>query len=108
MLPRQWGGMATTDVDAPIEITVTKRLDDSSAGELGAAEDLRRRKAVRHLTAADSLAAGRTPMCDWPEPSGGYCEAHAVWIRHGSPGDDELLFLCTVHRQAQELRDRRI
>lgn len=108
LLPRQWAGMATIDVDALVEITVTKRLDDSSAGELRAAEDMRRRKALRHLAAADSLAAGRTPTCDWAEPGGIFCESPAVWIRHGSPSADELPFLCTAHRQAQELRDRRV
>jgi hypothetical protein len=100
--------MATTDVDVPGEITVTKRLEHTSPGERRAAEGLRRRQANRHQTAADSLATGGTPMCDWPEPGGRSCELPAVWMRHGSPGDDELLLLCTLHRQAQELQDRQI
>jgi hypothetical protein len=72
-----------------------RRFGDCSIDDLRAASELHQLRGKRSHAQAVNLLGGLPPMCDWPEPAGGYCDESAVWVGPGTG-------LCDEHRQVRK------
>jgi hypothetical protein len=91
------------DLNTPVEIAfgVTKPLGDCTAEDCRAAAELMQVRAIRNRAAADRLAVGEAPKCDWQYADGTYCDRDSTFIRMGGDVDtDDPRSVCTEHKAA--------
>jgi hypothetical protein len=75
-----------------------KRLGDCSADEVEMVAENFARHAARLEAGMEAIRSGRTPLCDYRDFDGEFCESESEWVW---PGDDPpagLRLLCAAHR----------
>lgn len=80
---------------------VKKQAGDCTRAELQAVAELFRVRMIRTCAAADRMASGLPPACDWRNVDGHWCTNDAAFIRTNGDDPDVPRGRCLEHAPAQ-------
>jgi hypothetical protein len=87
------------DLDEPVEVRPGEYLvlRDCGPEDLDSAMELLGRRAIRNQAGRDRFLQGQTPLCDWMDGDGMFCERAADFVNI-----EAGRWICERHRKQEE------